>query len=104
MDRNDKHAMPAHLLSGKPGPGPLKDWKIGVTKSGDVALLFIAEGHGKAAHEDRARVLCDRETALEIAKDLVRAVALCDTQDEAAGKYRPNVSVFAISQPGTRCQ
>jgi hypothetical protein len=85
--------------------GAPQNWEISVTDGGDIALSFVAGGlvpsQSCGQQQQRSRILCDKEAAMAISRDLLRAVALADAQDKAAG--RPNRTVFSISQPDVVC-
>lgn len=87
---------------------PVESWETAVTERGDIAVSFMAgSDHAAAAGH---HLLCDREAAMEIAKDLLRTVALSDVpvraetltqvQEHVVERRRPELAVFAIREPG----
>ncbi|HEX2761626.1 MAG TPA: response regulator [Rhizomicrobium sp.] len=85
---------------------PLESWETAVTEGGDIAVSFVAGSD--PAQAAGHHLLCDREAAMEIAKDLLRTVALSDApagietlvQPPPAARRRPELAVFAIREPG----
>jgi DNA-binding response OmpR family regulator len=86
------------------GAQPVESWETAVTEGGDIAVSFMA------ARGQAGELRCDREAAMEIAKDLLRTVALSDVQPDIqirslglvandTARRRPDMSVFAIREP-----
>jgi len=84
----------------------VESWETGVTEGGEIAVSFIPAPGSAAEHHIR----CDREAAMEIAKDILRTVALSDVQppiqagipalDDPPARRRPDLRVFAIRPAG----
>jgi FixJ family two-component response regulator len=79
---------------------PVESWELAVTERGDIAVSFAGGPEPATGHH----IFCDREAAMEIAKDILRTVALSDVPGEALDgasqkKRRPEMRVFAIRRP-----
>lgn len=83
-------AEDARLRAARLESGPVESWETVVTDAGDIALSFTAGGQG-ADH-----LVCHREAAMEIAKDILLAVA---QSDPAVERPRPDMAVFVIREP-----
>jgi hypothetical protein len=70
---------------------PLDRWGAGVTEQGDIALSFGGRASfGFGDDEHRGKFLCSKSDAMNIAKIIVRAVALADAQATAPGGAAQN--------------
>ena len=60
---------------------PVGRWAAGVTDHGDIALSLGERTPSAAEHDEHCRqYLCSTSEAMNIARTLVRAVALADAQ------------------------
>ena len=78
--------------------GPVESWETAVTERGDIALSFVASG-AEAPGGDGGRKVLGREAAMGIARDILRAVAHSDAEDDEPAQQHPELSVFAIRRP-----